>query len=280
MKFFGVRFSALLLVLLGLAACRPDQIEQQEPGQPENPVWEGLAQIVVVTDGGVAVDSKENKDYRPCSVTVSGLGETTRLFEGRGQIRGRGNSTWYWYRKKPYRIKLDESAAMLGLPANRDWVLLADYRDVTHMMNATGFFLARELGLPCANHIRYVKLELNGKDMGLYALTEQVEEGGHRVPLDANEGILLALDLNDGPSEGPKSATNNFWSDVFGMAAAVKYPRDATKAQRDQVKAEFAQLEEANPNKLFNDLGGLRKKMKLDIPALKREEFDMWFSKN
>ena len=42
----------------------------------------------------------------------------------------------------------------------------------------------------------------------------------------------------------------------------------------------IAQLEEANPNKLFNDLGGLRKKMKLDIPALKREEFDMWFSKN
>ena len=40
----------------------------------------------------------------------------------------------------------------------------------------------------------------------------------------------------------------------------------------------YAQLCEANPNKLFNDLGGLRKKLKLDIPALKREQFDAWLN--
>jgi lysyl-tRNA synthetase class 2 len=37
-----------------------------------------------------------------------------------------------------------------------------------------------------------------------------------------------------------------------------------------------AQLKEANPNKLLNDLGGLRKKLKLDIPALKIEEIKSW----
>lgn len=36
-------------------------------------------------------------------------------------------------------------------------------------------------------------------------------------------------------------------------------------------------LKQANPNKLFYDLGGLRKKMKLDIPALKIEEVRAWF---
>ena len=36
-------------------------------------------------------------------------------------------------------------------------------------------------------------------------------------------------------------------------------------------------LLEANPNKLLNDLGGLRKKMKLDIPALKIEEIKAWW---
>ena len=40
----------------------------------------------------------------------------------------------------------------------------------------------------------------------------------------------------------------------------------------------FEQLKAANPNKLFNDLGGLRKKLKLDIPALKREQFDAWLN--
>ncbi|MFU8842196.1 MAG: lysine--tRNA ligase [Bacteroidales bacterium] len=45
-------------------------------------------------------------------------------------------------------------------------------------------------------------------------------------------------------------------------------------------KAGFNLVEEllkANPNKLINDLSGLRKKMKLDIPPLKIEEVNDWF---
>ncbi len=38
-------------------------------------------------------------------------------------------------------------------------------------------------------------------------------------------------------------------------------------------------LQNANPNKLFNDLNGLRKKNKLDIPALKPEEVQKWITK-
>jgi len=38
-------------------------------------------------------------------------------------------------------------------------------------------------------------------------------------------------------------------------------------------------LQNANPNKLFNDLNGLRKKNKLDTPALKAEEVQKWISK-
>ncbi len=36
------------------------------------------------------------------------------------------------------------------------------------------------------------------------------------------------------------------------------------------------ELKQANPNKLFNDLNGMRKKLKLDIPALKIEEVKKW----
>lgn len=240
-----------LLVVLALAACKKEiGPEGENPGpeqQPEEVViapQTAIGEIMIVTDNGAAVDSKDPADYRPCTVKVLGTRyDATYNLEARGAIRGRGNSTWNWYPKKPYRIKLDESASVLGLPQNRDWVLLADYRDVTHMMNATGFYLAKELGLPHANHIRYVRLILNGQDMGLYALTEQVEEGGNRVKLDKNEGILLALDINDGPDDEPR-ATNNFWSEVFEMACAVKYPDDATKAISKQVKAAFAELEQ------------------------------------
>ena len=40
----------------------------------------------------------------------------------------------------------------------------------------------------------------------------------------------------------------------------------------------LAQLKEANVNKLFNDLNGLRKKNKLDIPALQKEALESWMN--
>jgi len=36
-------------------------------------------------------------------------------------------------------------------------------------------------------------------------------------------------------------------------------------------------LKSANPNKVFNDLGGLRKKMKLEVPMPTRDEVQKWF---
>ena len=40
----------------------------------------------------------------------------------------------------------------------------------------------------------------------------------------------------------------------------------------------IAQLKEANPNKLYNDLNGLRKKNKLDIPPVQKEAVESWIS--
>lgn len=37
-------------------------------------------------------------------------------------------------------------------------------------------------------------------------------------------------------------------------------------------------LKEANPNKVFNDLGGLRKKLKIDAPMPKKEEVEAWIA--
>ena len=165
-----------------LLSCGKDVIVEEEtkPFSGEVPFSSDvIARIDITTDGGVAVDSKDPAKYRPCTVKVSGKEEYA--MDARGMIRGRGNSTWNWYPKKPYRIKLDVSASLLGMAPNKDWVLLADYRDVTHMMNLVGFYLAKELGLPYANHVRYAQVSLNGKELGLYMVTEQVEEGGHRT---------------------------------------------------------------------------------------------------
>lgn len=237
------------LCLCALVACEPepDPIVDPDPAPQDSTDTSGyflygLASIEITTDEGAAVDSKDPADYRPCTVTVDGAGVFAD-YEGRGKVRGRGNSTWEWYPKKPYRIKLDESSPFLGMPSNRDWVLMADYRDVTHMMNNVGFTLAHCLDIPYTNHARYATVKLNGKNLGLYMVTEQVERGGHRVDIQPS-GILLALDINDGPGDCP-NATNNFWSEYIHMAAAVKWPENPEPVVRDYVRSEFGKLEYA-----------------------------------
>jgi lysyl-tRNA synthetase class 2 len=40
----------------------------------------------------------------------------------------------------------------------------------------------------------------------------------------------------------------------------------------------IASLKEGNPNKIFNDLGGMRKKLKIDAPMPSKEEVESWVS--
>lgn len=57
---------------------------------------------------------------------------------------------------------------------------------------------------------------------------------------------------------------------------AIGVPEAWVPALRKYGFKTIADLKAANPNKLLNDLGGLRKKMKLDIPALKLEDIQAW----
>ena len=194
-----------------------------------------VARMNIATDGGVAVDSKEKADYHACTIKIES-DTAVWNYEGRGRIRGRGNSTWLWYPKKPYRIKLDEKASILGMAEEKDWVLLANYRDPTHLMNTFVFEMGAGLGIPYPNHSRFVELTINGDYKGLYQLTEQVEQGKNRVNIDKNEGFLLALDVDDGPGEAP-GAGDNFWSKVYRMPVCVK------SGPYDSAREELAALE-------------------------------------
>ena len=204
-----------------------DTTDTSRKDEPETPLATvpakyQVARIDIAVDGGTEVTSKRKEDYLDCTIKIES--DTAAWnFEGRGRIRGRGNSTWEWYPKKPYRIKLDKKASLLGLDEDKDWVLLANYRDPTHLMNTFVFEMGAGLGMPFANHSRYVEVTLNGDYKGLYQLTEQVEQGKSRVNIDGKQGWLLSLDVDDGPSESP-GATDNFWSEVYRLPVSVKSP--------------------------------------------------------
>lgn len=215
-----------------------DTVKPTEP-EPEQPTTTyaakyRVARMDITVDGNMAITSKDKADYRGCTIKIES-DTAVWNYEGRGRIRGRGNSTWEWYAKKPYRIKLDKKAEILGLAADKDWVLLANFRDPTNLMNAFVFEMGARLGIPYPNHTRFVELTVNGDYKGLYQLTEQVEQGKNRVNIDKNEGLLIALDVDDGPAESP-GADDNFWSQVYRLPVCLKFPSSGEEGQGVEVK--------------------------------------------
>ena len=217
-------------------------------------------QMYITTNDGSEITSKDY--YTECHIMLGARGEYGS-FSANAQIRGRGNSSFLWYDKKPYRLKLESKHKMLGMDKAKSWVLLANYRDVTDLMNTYVFEVGRWMGLPYTNHTRYVELFINGDYKGLYQMTEQVQQGKNRVNVSDEQGLLISLDVDDGPSNSP-SATDNFNSKVYRMPVCVKYPDDEllTTARRDSIRGVFAELEKAIKDKNYTLVESM-----LDIPS-------------
>ena len=106
-------------------------------------------------------------------------------------IRGRGNSTWR-FPKKPYYIKLDNKAAVLDMPADRRWVLLAEWMDRTLMRNGVALEIGRRTCSRWVPRGRHVNLVVNGRHKGVYFLCEKIRISRNRLDI----GRLEAGDKN------------------------------------------------------------------------------------
>ncbi|NLZ72538.1 MAG: hypothetical protein GX905_01775, partial [Bacteroidales bacterium] len=173
------------------------------------------------------------------------------------RIRGRGNSTW-GLPKKPFRLKLDEDAAILGLAEEKDWILLANYIDPTLMLNAVAFKIGELLELKYTNHVIPVDVTLNGKYIGNYMFTEQIERSKSRVNIHKKMGVLLELDIN-------YDEDYQFISNNYGLPVMIKDPdlSDYDQAESDvllqKIKDDFHKLESeiassSFPNNNYKDL--------------------------
>lgn len=98
------------------------------------------------------------------------------------EIRGRGNFTWGYFEKKPYRIKLEKKAGLLGMNKSKHFVLLAHADDqVAFLRNTVSFEISRRIGMPYTPEQRPVEVVLNGEYIGLYFLTENIRVDKDRV---------------------------------------------------------------------------------------------------
>mgnify|MGYP000929680385 CR=1 FL=1 len=76
--------------------------------------------VRIDTNGAAPILDRDN--YVPGTISIDPNGSGYAAYSGTMGIRGRGNSTWA-YPKKPYRVKLDTKSPIMGIAAERDWVL-------------------------------------------------------------------------------------------------------------------------------------------------------------
>ncbi|MBC2933143.1 CotH kinase family protein [Nocardioides sp. zg-1228] len=216
----AVTASTLALTPASARAAGPDGTAAAVGWPPAAP-----SQLVIDT-GGVAVG---REDYVPGTVTLDGV---TRVTE----VRGRGNSTWGWA-KKPYKLKLEQDAALVGTRAFDEWVLLAGYGDRSSLRTAAAFAVAAQTRLRWTPQFRFVEVVLNGQPQGLYLLTEQVEAGAGRVDLP-DDGYLLEVNQRYLRDDEPGFRTRR------GTPVAFKDPDEVTKRQRREVRRAVSRFED------------------------------------
>ena len=229
------RFGFLFALILVTVSCRKDDVPSGPDALPDT----GLPVVCIDTEGGRAVESKAI-NY-PASVKIIGAGVYDGLETAGCTVRGRGNTSWSWP-KKPYRLDFPDRVPLLGMPAGRHWVLLANFPDRTLMRNLVAMKVASLTSLAWTPRCVPV------------LLIEKVEVDAERVDVSQDGGYLLESDF--------RFDNEVQWIDhhgisrlVTGIPFAIKYPSpdDLTRAQEEFVRQYVADAASALWSDGFED---------------------------
>lgn len=205
-------------------------------------IYSGLPVVFIETPGGKQIPSKWEDWLSGSKVTIYNP-DWTIDYEGDTGVRGRGNTTWN-YPKKPYALKLDSKAEILGMPKHKRWVLLANWMDRTLMRNSVSFELASRSGLAYTPRGQFVELFVNGKHSGNYFLCEHIKVDENRVDIDeldedeVDGGYIMELDAYF-------DEVYKFRSPVRDLPYMFKDPDEVNDAQFEFMKNYISELEYA-----------------------------------
>ncbi len=150
-----------------------------------------IASKLEYVNGAMSVDCSGDDAYAGCDTYELAL-----------KVKGRGNASWWQSDKKSYRIKLDKKISILGLPADRDWVLVPNYYDKSLIRNAVAHKMAQQMEYLyyTPTHIP-VDLFLNGEYRGVYSLADKIEVADKKIVIGDTEksddfGFLIEMGWN------------------------------------------------------------------------------------
>ncbi len=195
-------------------------------------------------------------------------------------LRGRGNSTWM-DAKKPFKFKLKKKKDLLGMGANKHWVLLASAFDGTMLRNRVVGYMGRQLGLDFTPMYTPVDLVVNGQYRGSYLLAHQVRIGENRVdipeltPANTEEPEVTGGYLLQYAPYGDEGEQNIFTT-KRGSSFAANNPVFASEdeddtlgapEQRDYIFSYLQQVEDAVFGEGFKDENGVPYTDLMDVRA-------------
>ena len=155
--------------------------------------YTALPTLYIETPDNAAITSKEEW-MKNARISLVGAEESWNFENVSTSIRGRGNSTWFMP-KKPYALKLDKKQKIMGLPAHKRWVVIANYLDNSFIKNDAAFYFSELFELYWTVHGDFADLVLNGEYQGLYWLGEAIKVDKNRV--DINDGNQEMTDDED-----------------------------------------------------------------------------------
>ena len=193
------RSVVVLLVFIVVCFVSGPEVHADEPDKDE--AAGGSLPVINITideSRGTIEDMNNSEDHsKSCYGTLSITVPDGFRYSGRSDmslggvtdldmsIHGRGNSTWKQAKKKPYKIKLEKKADLLGLGQSKHYVLLANAMDSTLLRNRLTSYLAESLEMEYTPEFLPVDVYMNGEYLGNYLLSGGVRVGENRVDIEA-----------------------------------------------------------------------------------------------
>lgn len=173
--------------------------------------------IVVIETNGSSI-GYDIKTVADMGIIYNGPGNRNHLvdpfneYNGKIGIEYRGNYSLS-LPQKPYSIELIDTlgnaidSSILDMPAENDWLLLANYNDKSFARNSLPFQLFDSMG-HYGVRSRHVDVVLNGEYQGIYLLAEKIKRDSNRVDIskldsletfgqDVTGGYIIKIDYWD-----------------------------------------------------------------------------------
>jgi hypothetical protein len=231
--------------------------------------------ILVIDTKGRAIPD-EPKIEATMGVIDNGPGKRNNItdpfngYNGKIGIEIRGQSTTQ-FPKKQYGVETrdetgnDIKVSLLGLPAESDWVLNANYLDKTFMRNILAYKLYNNLGR-YATRTKFCEVVLNNEYVGLYILQEKIKRDKNRVDIskleptditgdDLTGGYIVRIDKTE--------PADQYWTSPFvpysGTFARIRYQYyypdkiDITAEQKKYISEYVTAFESITNSSTYND---------------------------